>query len=150
MRIRCLAPEGKFETFKWNDFSFLHEKNVTQPGVYWVEVADENGCKSSDTIFVQTMTCPPRAVYVPNAFTPNNDNINDVFKPSVYGKLKSYRFSVFDRYGTLFFTTNDYRKGWNGKVNGRNANPGVLIWTCWYELDSSGAKMDKGSVVVIR
>lgn len=78
----------------------------------------------------------PARVYFPNAFTPNNDKLNEVFKPTIsfvhgsnYDNKLKYRFEIFDRWGGRVFATNDPMSGWDGKINGVLAEPGVYIYT---------------------
>ncbi|MDZ4756671.1 MAG: gliding motility-associated C-terminal domain-containing protein [Bacteroidota bacterium] len=78
----------------------------------------------------------PAKVFFPNAFTPNNDNLNEVFKPTIsfvhgadYNNKLKYRFEIFDRWGGRVFLTNDPMSGWDGKINGVLAEPGVYVYT---------------------
>lgn len=62
------------------------------------------------------------AVFIPNTFTPDGDNINDIFLPSLIGVVPtSYRFEIFNRWGQKVFETNDLNEGWDGTYKGENA-----------------------------
>ncbi|HKL09021.1 MAG TPA: PKD domain-containing protein [Bacteroidales bacterium] len=63
----------------------------------------------------------------PNAFTPNEDGINDIFKP-VYKGVVEYELLIYNRWGELIFRTNDLDMGWNGKVGGKEAKSDVYVW----------------------
>ena len=69
-------------------------------------------------------------MYVPNVFSPNQDGINDIFKPSFsnIGDISGYQFQIFDRWGSLLFETRDPTVGWNGRAKERVLNPGVYVW----------------------
>ena len=71
-------------------------------------------------------------VYAPNAFTPNDDNTNDVFKPVISGGflVESYRFWITDRWGAVVFSTTDMDKAWLGDNNGDGylVQDGVYQW----------------------
>ena len=59
-------------------------------------------------------------VYVPNAFTPNGDGTNDIFKPEMLENVKEgYVFEIFDRWGQKVFATTDTEEGWDGKIGGK-------------------------------
>ncbi|MFO0434022.1 MAG: gliding motility-associated C-terminal domain-containing protein, partial [Sphingobacteriaceae bacterium] len=68
-------------------------------------------------------------VYIPNTFTPNDDNINDVFNVHGLGlKTEGYVMEIVDRWGTLVYSTKDINKGWDGTVKGVKATDGVYIY----------------------
>ncbi|MEO6903012.1 MAG: PKD domain-containing protein [Bacteroidia bacterium] len=89
----------------------------------------KNGGGCSDTISHEIKVIPEFMFYISNAFTPNNDGINDYFKGEGVGIAK-YNFWIFDRWGTLIFHTEDLTEGWNGKVkNGQEvAQQDVYVW----------------------
>lgn len=94
---------------------------------YEVIIFDENGCSNRDsiTIFVSDLVCDEPYIYVPNAFTPNGDGINDMLY--VYGDmLEEIHFMVFNRWGQIVFETRDATIGWDGKYNGNPADPAVF------------------------
>jgi gliding motility-associated-like protein len=64
---------------------------------------------------------------VPNAFSPNNDGVNDVFIPLNYGLL-NYEFRIYNRWGELIFETNDTTKGWDGYYNGVEQELDVYVY----------------------
>ena len=69
-------------------------------------------------------------VYVPNAFSPNNDGINDIFKPYINPEMQiiEYTFHIYDRWGNEVFTTQDITHGWNGKFRNKIGESGVYVW----------------------
>ena len=99
---------------------------------YSIEILTQNGCqtKTDFTVFVDTN----RPVFVPNAFSPNGDGVNDIL--TVFGGpqiAKINQFSVFDRWGqTVFeaanFNPNETGIGWDGKFRGEIRNPDVYVW----------------------
>lgn len=91
----------------------------TDTGGYWIDqlVVNQYGCTatSSEYVYIE----PDYSFYAPNAFTPNGDSRNDVFK--VYGEgidNSTFQMFVFDRWGNLIFVSDDINKGWDGTVNG--------------------------------
>ena len=98
----------------------------------------------------------PRHVFVPNAFSPDNDGNNDTF--TIYGgddvaKIKN--FKVFDRWGAVVFSNadfqaNDETQGWNGKVDKKNNTGNVFIYFAEIEFIDGRVEIYKGDVTAIR
>jgi gliding motility-associated-like protein len=79
-------------------------------------------------------------VFMPNAFTPNNDGQNDVFKPSFSVLPSKYTFTVYNRYGAKVFETNNVSEGWNGRLsNGSKALEGAYIY--YLKIESGAGKV---------
>ncbi len=113
-------------SYLWQDGSTGQYYSVDSPGSYWVEVADDIGCKSSDTI---TVAAVPFRIYLPDAFTPNNDGINDVFKPrTTYDVDIDFELIIYNRWGEEVFKTSDIDEGWDGTFNGIKCPEDVYIW----------------------
>jgi gliding motility-associated-like protein len=88
--------------------------------------------------------------FIPNSFTPNNDGLNDIFKPIITGELLNYDFSIYNRYGQLVFRTSDVHQGWNGIFNAQQQNSGTFTWLCHYQFKNDAERFAKGTVVLIR
>ena len=89
-------------------------------------------------------------VYIPGAFTPNNDGKNDVFRPLVFGKVTSFKLQVFDRAGQVIFQTTDPHQGWDGLNKGMTYPTRVFVWQCSYQLDNQQPAYQKGTVMIVR
>ncbi|MBI3511440.1 MAG: gliding motility-associated C-terminal domain-containing protein [Bacteroidetes bacterium] len=90
-------------------------------------------------------------VYVPNAFTPNNNGLNDIFMPSTgYVDIVDYNFSVFNRWGEKIFETNDRTAGWDGKYAGHRCEPDVYVWLLTFKTASGQYIDEKGIVTLLR
>jgi gliding motility-associated-like protein len=97
-------------------------------------------------------------VYVPNSFTPNNDGLNDVFRPSLFGtEIGQYSLQVFNRWGDVVFETEDPDDGWIGNVDNAETSGefyvqnGVYAWRLVVsEANSVETKLLTGHVMVIR
>ncbi|MCP9752230.1 hypothetical protein EGI32_14780 [Ferruginibacter sp. HRS2-29] len=121
---------------------------LTADAKFIVRVEDAVGCRASDTIFVKVYEGP--AYYVPNAFTPNGDGRNDIFRPIPVGIAETEYFRIFNRYGELVFETNQYLKGWDGTYRGQRQPMGGYVWVIKGK-DRNGRVIDmKGSVALIR
>jgi len=84
------------------------------------------------TINISAKSCYCDNMFIPNAFTPTNDAINEVFKPVYDCETEFYEFMIFDRWGELIFETNDINKGWDGFYKGRICQIGVYVWKLRY------------------
>jgi gliding motility-associated-like protein len=114
-------------------------------------VTSPNGC--TDSISHPVCIDPDVSIYVPNAFTPNDDNTNEIFIPIAIGiDPAKYQFWIFDRWGNILFSTNDMTKGWDGKVQG-HADPCQVDTYVWKIIatDTKGVQYKRvGSVNLIR
>lgn len=136
--------------YHWNTNSQAGaEFSITAPGRYVLTVTDDNGCIGTDDITVQYIDkCIP--AQVPNAFTPNGDGKNDVFRPRFNVPVSNYSMSIYNRFGQVVFHTNDWQHGWNGQVNGRLQDSGTYVYVITY-TDLGLQKIAlKGALLLIR
>jgi gliding motility-associated-like protein len=118
---------------------------------YIIEVTDSNGCKVTDTItiWVINVTCQEPEIFVPNSFTPNNDQQNDILY--VRGStIESLYFALYDRWGEKIFETEDKEKGWDGIYNGQKVPPGVFAYYLKAVCFDQSEFIKKGNITVIR
>ena len=92
----------------------------------------------------------PPEVYIPNAFTPNRDGLNDVVRPIFLGKLISCHFIIFNRNGQKIYETTDCAGGWDGRIKGAVQDPGTYVWMLSYQFEGEEKKETKGTVTLIR
>jgi gliding motility-associated-like protein len=90
---------------------------------YFATVQNQYGCKARDSVDIKVIP----ALYIPNSFSPNGDQINDIFKPEYTGFVE-IELMIFDRWGALLFRTNDLLGGWNGKYKEVNCELGVYVY----------------------
>ena len=96
-------------------------------GNYPIALVIKNIWGCMDTV-VKTITIEPDFnIFVPNAFTPNQDNENEIFQPKGTGIIK-YNISIYDRWGEAVFETDDFNKGWDGTYKGQSCKSDVYIW----------------------
>ncbi|MBS1655041.1 MAG: gliding motility-associated C-terminal domain-containing protein, partial [Bacteroidetes bacterium] len=144
-----LKPLRNFESYLWDNGSTLPSINITLPGSYKLQVKDENGCYGKDSIIVHRKECL-KGLFVPSAFTPNNDGKNDLLKPFLFGNVKQYHFWLYNRWGQVVFETTDLSKGWDGKYKGVTQDGNVFVWLCQYQFDGEDKKTERGTIVLIR
>lgn len=115
---------------------------------FTVYVTDSIGCTASDGVFIKVYEGPN--YYVPNAFTPNGDGLNDIFRPIPVGIQSTEYFRVFDRYGQLMFETKKWLDGWDGMYKGKKALGGTYVWTI-KGVDKNGRIVEmQGTVILVR
>jgi len=111
-------------------------------------VTDSVGCTGTDDIFIKVYEGP--TYYLPNAFTPNGDGLNDFFFPTPVGIRSTDYFRVYNRYGTLMFETTQWMKGWDGTIKGKPAAQGTYVWMI-KGIDRYGSVIEmKGTVILVR
>ncbi|MDR1792420.1 MAG: gliding motility-associated C-terminal domain-containing protein [Bacteroidales bacterium] len=119
--------------------------------IYTYTVRDKWGCWKSDTveIIVLDVFCEMPYVFVPTAFSPNGDGLNDILY--VRGDLLTkIDFAIFDRWGEKIFTTQDKNIGWDGTYKGKICDPAVYVWYLDATCLGGIHKILKGNVTLIR
>jgi gliding motility-associated-like protein len=121
---------------------------------YTVAVVDTNGCRASDqvTIFLDI----ERPVFIPNAFTPNNDGNNDritVFASPIVKQVR--QFSIYDRWGEKVFESKNFppsneNYGWDGSFKGKSCNPQIFVYYTEVEFIDGELMQFKGEINLIR
>jgi gliding motility-associated-like protein len=104
----------------------------SQPGTYCATLTVQNGAGCTDVIQYCVVVEPEFTFYIPSAFTPNGDGLNDEF----YGKgenISEYEMSIYDRWGNLVFFTDTADKHWDGKVE--NSDEGILMDVFVYKIN---------------
>ncbi len=115
---------------------------------FTLTVTDDIGCIGYDTVFVRVYPGP--AYHVPNAFSPNGDGLNDIFRVIPAGITNTDWFRVFNRFGELVFETNQWLKGWDGTFKGKKQPVGNYVWML-KGMDKNGKVVEmKGTVMLIQ
>ena len=132
----------------WQDGGGNPTYTVTQEGIY--SLTATNNCGSTfDEILISKGACK---VYLPSAFTPNGDGVNDVFKVIGAEAIGKFDLKIFNRWGELVFTTTDKTKGWDGKIKGRPLQETTLFVYILNYTDAltNESRFLKGTVLIIR
>ncbi len=125
--------------------------NYTDLGFYDIglTVTTAHGCVDSLLKVEEVEILGAGEITFPNAFTPNGDGLNDVFRPVSEGVIK-YELLLYTRWGELIFTTKDLNAGWDGKVNGELAKPDVYVWKAEGKFTNGRAFELAGDVTLVR
>jgi gliding motility-associated-like protein len=114
---------------------------------YKIEAVNEFGCKATDDVCVEVTT--NYNIYIPNIFTPNNDEMNDVFL--VYGTgLSDFEMIIFDRWGERLFTSNDQLKGWDGTYKDKLCKNDVYPYLIKYKSLDGKKHTKTGHVTILK
>lgn len=147
------------DIYHWTPADYLSDPNIPNPSVHFVDtgyytyvvgIGADEGCEGSDTINILVVKEP--SILMPNAFSPNGDGVNDVFKPKIVGYPYVEYFAVFNRWGERVFIGYKNDSGWDGTYSkgGKKGDVGVYFW----ELSVKNLKGEsvylKGDVSLIR
>ncbi len=108
--------------------------SYTKPGIYPITQVVTNIYGCTDTARSQVIIRPEFRFWVPNAFTPGGDGLNEVFKPVLIG-VHDYQFSIFNRWGEKLFETTDLNEGWNGTYKENEAASDVFVYKITFRDD---------------
>ena len=141
--------------YLWSPASYLNNPSIANPLAvltdetqFILTVSDDFGCSDKDTVVIKAYKGP--TFYIPNAFTPNGDGINDNFKPTYVGIKRLEYFRIYNRYGVLIFETSSMGKAWDGFYKSTKQNTGNFVYVV-KGIDNYGQeKVLKGNVLLIR
>ena len=120
---------------------------------YRITITDAAGCTATDDLRIEVLKL--RNVFIPSAFSPDDDGINDVF--SIFGDdeaVKIRRFQIFDRWGNLVYSSadiplNDPNIGWDGRYKGKRMNPAVFVFWVEIEFLDGETEIFKGDITLL-
>ncbi|MEI9809282.1 MAG: gliding motility-associated C-terminal domain-containing protein [Bacteroidota bacterium] len=144
-----LKAGSSYNKYLWSSGSVSPVFTISQPGLYWLQATDNNNCVGRDSVLVNPKECL-KGFYIPTAFTPGNDGRNDIFRPFLFGNIKQYRFTVYNRWGEVVFLSDNPANGWNGSYSGKEQDTNVFAWSCSYQLEGEIKKLERGTVLLIR
>jgi gliding motility-associated-like protein len=105
----------------------------------------------SDTVFAYIIVKDELRAFVPSAFTPNGDGLNDEFIPYFDNeKILNYRFIVINRWGTIVYESNNPKEGWNGTFEGIECISGIYSWEIVASLTKAKVHYFRGTVTIMR
>ena len=143
-------------TYTWTPSTGLNNNSIANPvailsntyQTYYVKGITTEGCQGFDTINIKVFA---RAdVYVPNAFTPNKDGLNDYLHPICVGIKQLNYFKVFDRWGNTVFVNRNESDRWDATLKGMKVPNGNYVWIAEAVTFDGILIQRKGSVMVIR
>jgi gliding motility-associated-like protein len=118
---------------------------LTEDAVYILTVTTPYDCEVKRTITIKIQN----GLFIPNAFTPDDNSLNDIFRIPPYSLQKLKRFTVYNRWGNIVFHTSDLNKGWNGTFKGIKCDSGTYVYVI-EGFDGLKNVFLKGTVTLIR
>ncbi|HYJ62489.1 MAG TPA: gliding motility-associated C-terminal domain-containing protein [Parafilimonas sp.] len=138
-----------YSTYTWNGTASGSNKFVvSKPGIYTLMISNECGMKA-DTINIFKQCAFD--IFMPNAFTPNGDGLNDLFRIPLQNYNRLISFTIYNRWGEKIFTTQNISNGWNGMNKEYPAATGTYVYIIVMKsLDNKSTFTKKGYVTLIR
>jgi len=145
-----LEAGSGYENYLWNTGDTTSAIQIDIEGLYSVLITSNQSCKSTDSV---TILWGQSSFYLPNAFTPNGDGLNDEFKPvQRYDYVNTFHMSIFNRWGAMIFETSDINLGWDGTHKGNPAYQGTyvykIVYTAWPNKEEQ--QVETGVVTLVR
>lgn len=160
LQLNATVNDATANVFTWSPPTGLSNTNIRNPiAVLWGETAQSmeytvkaartDGCFGTDAIKVKVYRTAPD-IFVPNAFSPNNDRRNDVIFPICVGITRLDFFRVYNRWGQLIFSTSTINKGWDGTLGGVKQSSGTFVYVV-QGVDITGKVIAKrGTLELVR
>jgi large repetitive protein len=138
-------------SYSWSNQSTSPSVNLLAPGDYTFTITDANLCSVSGllTIPFSVEDCVPTDIFVPNIFSPDGNDLNDVLY--VRGPaIVTMKFLIYNRWGQKVFESHHINHGWNGTYKGINAETGVYTWMLEAQLINGRKVVSSGNVTLVR
>ncbi|MDX1445433.1 LamG-like jellyroll fold domain-containing protein [Lishizhenia sp.] len=139
---------SSIDTYTWSTGSNASNITVDQAGTYGVLVENECGI-AADSVLILFENCDCN-IYIPNSFTPDGDAANDGFKVEGDCKFMVYELNIFNRTGTLIFSSTDIADVWDGTYNGQLVPDGVYVYKIKYTTERVYSEYILGHINVLR
>lgn len=146
------------DAFSWSPVIGLNDPNIADPiGRYSAETdsvryvvtaTTKNGCVGTAQVLVRVFKTEPD-IFVPNAFSPGGAT-NTIFRPIAPGVATLQYFMVYNRYGQLVYRTSQLGQGWDGRINGRQAELGGYVWMVQGTTYTGKVITHRGTMVLVR
>jgi gliding motility-associated-like protein len=144
------TQKNTYHTFSLDNY-YLNYHLMEDTGFQTVKLTTMTAHGCSDTATTRVLIKPAYGIYIPNAFTPNNDGKNQDFCIKGYGLVReTYLLVIYDRWGNEVFSSTDIDECWDGNINGKKAEQGTFVYRVVF-TDTMGTKRQKvGNITLIR
>lgn len=147
--VRLNVSDGNFQRYHWSNGDTTAAISVKSPGIYYVTAAGD--CLfASDTILVKDGGNCDVCMLVPNAFSPNNDGLNDLMMANAICPVDFFQLNIYNRYGEKVFESTSPSIGWNGEYHGKPSDAGTYFYHIKYQGKSNTISELKGDVTLLR
>lgn len=151
--IKLHATLPGISKYIWQNGSTDSVFTATASGIYTVTAVDDDGCKQTASVNLTFSNCSNCKIFLPNAFTPNNDGLNDVFRPKPFCNnvpLQFYHIAIYTRWGQLIYSSYNSLDGWNGTFQNIIMPQGTYVYNVDYNFFPGKNLHAQGTVVVVR
>ncbi|MEZ4804007.1 MAG: gliding motility-associated C-terminal domain-containing protein [Bacteroidia bacterium] len=147
-----LTASDSMVDYLWNTGATSRSISVSEAGVYTITVRNENGCVISDSVSIfEQADALPIDLFMPNAFSPNDDFINETFPGNNYSDPGSpYLLSLYNRWGEKIFESESPNFEWDGKIKGNYAPQDVYVYQVRYVACDNVERYFRGTFTLIR
>jgi len=143
-----------WSSYRWNTGDTTESIVINAEGMYTVMMESPVGCIASDSVYLKLTSeeIPDINIYIPNAFTPDGDGINDTFKAvTISLSIEHLTLSIYDRWGGEIFEADGIENFWDGKKNGNPCPGGVYVYRIAFKADGiPGEQVKVGTVMLVR
>jgi len=137
--------------YAWSTGATTPDIIINSAGFYSISASNACGTESaSKTIALKTDCADLYDVFIPNAFSPNNDGFNDTWSVISLSNFSLFEVEIFDRWGNRIFRSRNKTDKWNGKYKGANCPIGSYVYHVMYQFPSQPVKKAKGNVLLLR
>ena len=159
--IDPVTTHGPIVSWQWTPATNLSCTTCSEPTAtvktditYYVSVENVHGCTATDSLTITTF-CENSQVFIPNAFTPDGDGINDILMVRAKGVESVRLFRIFTRWGELVYEKSNFPPnspafGWDGKIKGKTGAPEVYVYTLEVTCDNLQTYTYKGNVSILK
>ncbi len=151
VRLQVTDQNPGINTYEWSTGELTTFIQVSEGGTYYV-TAKNGACEAIQEIELKDFCLS--ALYIPNAFTPEHNGLNEIFIPKYTGEITNYEFLIFDRWGKQIFSTNNIHEGWDGTYKGNPCQIEVYVYKITYDysikIGSKKTKQRVGTVTLMR
>jgi gliding motility-associated-like protein len=146
--ITLQAVANPISNYLWSNGSAQEKIVVTASGTY--KVTATNACGTfTDSVKIEMENCDCKS-FIPNAFSPNGDQQNDVFKVNTICTVTNFSMSIYNRYGQRIFQTNSLDKGWDGTYSGQPSDLGTYFFYIKFKGPRGDDFEKKGDIILLR
>ena len=145
-------------TYSWHPANSLTNPHIYNPvaspthtTIYYVDIMDQWGCTYRDSVIIVVIEviCDDSNIFIPNAFSPNGDNSNDVLY--IRGKIiDELYFTIYNRWGEMVFETHNISDGWNGMYKSKLSESGVYVYYLEVTCIDKQKYFKKGNITLLR
>jgi len=137
-----------YSKYLWSTGSTVSFIDIKKPGTYKLLITDNNGCLGYDSLNIFYYNCS--AVWIPNAFSPNADRLNEIFKPIFPAPVSNYKMQIWSRWGIRVFETSNSSIGWDGRYKAEPQGTGVFIYLITFKDIDGVAEKRTGTITLLR